>query len=244
MRTIERVGYIAGVLLLASGVIHLAILLVGGGSWEGPLSMRKAVTFGLSFGLTVITITWVTSWVRLGERLRTVLLGAFVFASVFETTLVTLQMWRGVPSHFNVETAFDARIAGSLAIGGATLVFIIILLSLASFRANPAVPMSIRVAVRAGFLILLVALALGGRMIARGMQLVNAGDPQAAYATGGLYTPIHGVTLHAILVLPTLAWLLTFTEWTERRRLMVVLRAGAAYVAVSGAVAAITLMGS
>jgi hypothetical protein len=244
MRTIERVGYIVGALLLASGLIHLAILLLSGGSWDGPLSMRKAVTFGLSFGLTVMTIVWVASWVRLRDRLRTVLLGAFALASVVETLLVTLQVWRGVPSHFNIETAFDASIARSLAFGGASLVLIIIVLTLASFRANPAVPISMRVAVRAGFAILLVALAVGGLMIARGMQLVSAGDPQAAYATGGVYKPIHGVTMHAVLVLPMLAWLLTFTDWSERRRLTIVLLAVAAYIAISGIVAAVTLMAS
>lgn len=53
---IERVGYIVGASLLVSGVIHLAILIVGGGSWQGPLSLRKPMTFGLSFGLTLITI--------------------------------------------------------------------------------------------------------------------------------------------------------------------------------------------
>ena len=38
---IERVGYTVGALLIVSGSIHLAILIVTGGSWEGPLSLRK-----------------------------------------------------------------------------------------------------------------------------------------------------------------------------------------------------------
>ena len=45
----ERAGYAAGALLVGSGVVHMAILLGTGGSWEGPLSFRKPVTFGLSF---------------------------------------------------------------------------------------------------------------------------------------------------------------------------------------------------
>ena len=55
-RELERAGYAVGALLIASGLIHLAILVLGGGSWEGPVSLRKAATFGLSFGLTLITI--------------------------------------------------------------------------------------------------------------------------------------------------------------------------------------------
>ena len=56
MRPVERSGYAIGSLLLLSGVIHLAVLLISGGTWEGPVSLRKSVTFGLSFGLTLINM--------------------------------------------------------------------------------------------------------------------------------------------------------------------------------------------
>src|ERR1700716_1941618 len=124
-RKVERAGYLVGVLLLASGLIHLATLAIGGGSWEGPLSLRKAVTFGLSFGLTLMTIVWVASFVRLGDRARAALIGAFTVACALETALVSLQAWRGVPSHFNMETPFDALVARTLAAGGIALVVII-----------------------------------------------------------------------------------------------------------------------
>ena len=54
-QSVERVGYIVASLLLLSGLVHLGILIIDGGSWKGPLS-RKPITFGLSFGLTLITI--------------------------------------------------------------------------------------------------------------------------------------------------------------------------------------------
>src|SRR5437762_11734492 len=78
----ERTAYTVGALLLVSGLIHLGILVIGGGSWEGPLSLRKAMTFGLSFGLTLITIAWTASWLPLGDRSRAWLLGAFTAACV------------------------------------------------------------------------------------------------------------------------------------------------------------------
>ena len=37
----------------------------------GPLSLRKPTTFGLSFGLTLITIAWVLSFLELRDRTRT-----------------------------------------------------------------------------------------------------------------------------------------------------------------------------
>lgn len=232
----DRAAYVTAVLLMASGLAHLTILVTSGASWDGPLSLRKPATFGLSFGLTLMTVTWVASFVPLRPLARSVLLRIFTAACAFETALISLQTWRGVPSHFNVETPFDATVARLLAAGGFVLVVVIVALTLAAFRANPRVPVSLRVAIRIGFVALLGAVAAGGFMIATGMMLVAAGDPQAAYATAGALKPTHAVTMHGILLLPALAWLLSFTDWTERRRLGVVLLAGVGYVVVVGLV--------
>jgi hypothetical protein len=242
-RPVERAAYVVGALLVIDGLVHLAILVIGGGSWEGPLSMRKPATFGLSFGVTLVTIAWVASFLPLGERARSELLGVFTLACVLETALVTLQAWRGVPSHFNVETTFDALIARTLAGGGVALVAVIAALTLASFRANQTVPISLRIAIRIGFLALVSAVMVGAVMIAKGMTLVIAGHAQEAYATAGRLKPIHGLTMHAILVFPALAWLLSFTRLSERRRVAVVLVAAAGSLLLVGIVAAETLLG-
>jgi hypothetical protein len=236
-RRIERAGYLVGTLLFISGIAHVAILTVTGGSWVGPLSLRKPATFGLSFGITLVTIVWVASFLPLAERTRVALLTIFTAASVVETALVSLQAWRGVPSHFNVETAFDAMVARALAVGGMALVAVIVGLTATAFRRNPAVPISLRRAIQMGFVALCVAMVTGATMIARGMMLVFAGNPTAAYATGGALKPAHAVTMHAILVLPLLAWLLSFADWSERDRLRVVLLASAACLALASVIA-------
>ena len=75
-RPLERIGYAVGGVLMLSGLGHLVVLVTTGGSWLGPLSLRKPTTFGVSFGLTLITIVWVASHLRLSRRERTWLLGA------------------------------------------------------------------------------------------------------------------------------------------------------------------------
>jgi hypothetical protein len=237
-RKAERTGYLVGAILATSGLIHLGMLVIDGGSWEGPLSLRKAMTFGLSFGLTLFTIVWVASFLRLSHRSRAALLGAFTVACALETVLVTLQVWRGVPSHFNIGTRFDAMVARMLAAGGFALVAIIGALTFTAFRTNPAVPGSLRVAIRIGFVMLFASLIVGAVMIANGMSMVFAGNPQAAYATGGSLKPTHAVMMHAILVLPLLAWTLSFVDWSERRRLRVVMLCAAGYVSLASLVAA------
>jgi hypothetical protein len=227
----ERSAYVVGALLIVSGLVHLTLLVVTGAPWQGPLSLRKASTFGLSFGVTLITITWVASFLDLSARGRAIVLGAFTVASVMETALVSLQVWRGVPSHFNLETTLDAWIARALAGGGMVLVALIVVLTVAAFRMNPSLPISLLVAIRVGFATLVGAVVVGALMIAKGMLLVFRGDSQAAYVTGGVLKPTHAVALHAILVLPALAWLLSLTNWSEERKLRLVAVGAAGYIA-------------
>lgn len=238
-----RAGYRIGVALMVSGLFHLGVFVVDGGPWEGPVSWRKAVTFGLSFGVTLITIVWVASFVPLRPRERTWLLGAFTAACVLETALVTMQVWRGVPSHLDQETTFDTIVSRVLAAGGGVLIIVIATLTAASFRASPAVAPSMRLAVRAGFVALDVALLLGAVMIARGVTEVVAGHQQRAYLVGGFLKPGHAATMHGILVLPALAWLASFTGWSEQRRRRIVGLGTAGYALFAAAVVAESLTG-
>ncbi|MBB4688926.1 hypothetical protein [Amycolatopsis jiangsuensis] len=236
-RGIERLAFSTGAVLFISGVVNALVLLASGDSWLGPVSLRKAVTFGLSFGLTLATVAWASGYLRLAARVRTVLLGAFLVASVVEVTLVTTQAWRGVPSHFNFETGFDTVISLSLAGGGAVLVLTALGFTAAAFRRPGTSAPSMRLAVRAGLVVFMIALATGAVMIARGVTEARGGAPELAYTTAGSLKPLHAVAMHAILVLPALAWLLRFGTLPEPARLRLVrcaVAADAVFTAVIG----------
>jgi hypothetical protein len=226
----ERIAYLVGTLLIVSGLTHLIILIGTGASWYGPVSWRKATTFGLSFGVTLVTVTWVAALLDIRPRTRARLIGAFTAACAFETALVTLQAWRHVPSHFNFKTTFDAVVARSLAAGGLLLVVTIVSLTVLAFRGRSTAPASLMFAIRAGLSALVGAQLAGAVMIALGMRLVIGGDPQAAYATGGALKLTHFAMMHGVLLLPGLAWMLSFVNWTERRRMAIVLVGTGGYV--------------
>ncbi|WP_410674834.1 hypothetical protein [Amycolatopsis sp. cmx-4-68] len=235
-RRAERIAYAVGAVLFLSGLAHAVVLLATGGSWLGPLSMRKAVTFGLSFGLTLASVAWATSFLTVRPRLRAVLLGAFTAASVVEVLLVSVQAWRGVPSHFDFETPFDTLVSMTLAAGGGVIVLTVIGFTAAALvEPGPDAP-SLRLAVRAGLVVLLVALATGAVMIGRGVVAARGGDPQLAYTTAGSLKPLHAVAMHAILVLPAIAWILRFSRWPETHRLLVVKIAVAADVVLTAVI--------
>jgi len=202
----ERIAFGVGAALLLSGISHFIILVASGASWFGPVSWRKPATFGLSFGLTLVTVTWISSFLDLQKRARAVLIAALTMASAWETALVTLQAWRHVPSHFNFETGFDAVVARALAAGGFLLVLTIVSLTIAAFRRRPKAPANLVLAIRVGFLSLLGAQVVGAVMIAIGMRHVFGGDVQSAYATNGILKWTHGLLMHGILIVPALAW--------------------------------------
>jgi hypothetical protein len=222
VKAVERSAYTIGILLIVSGLVHLVVLLMTGDSWEGPLSLRKPTTFGLSFGLTLINVTLIASFLSLKDRTRSLLIGVFSAACVLETFLVSMQAWRGVPSHFNMETPFDAAVAQTLAAGGFTLVVVIVILAVMALRDRSQLPHGLRLAIQAGLVALVAAQIVGGVMIATGVRLVFKGDPQLAYATGGWLKPAHAALMHGILVLPLLAWWLSRTGWNERSQIRAV----------------------
>ncbi|WP_188192495.1 hypothetical protein [Nonomuraea sp. SYSU D8015] len=237
----NRLWYAIGVLLVLVGLVHLGVFVVDGGPWEGPVSWRKPFTFGVSFGLSVLTMAWVAQFVRL--RARPVWVGAFAAASTLEVALITLQAWRGVPSHFNMETAVDTAIARALAAGGGVLIAIAIAMTVAAFRADPGLAPSMRLAVRAGFATLLAAMAFGAVMIARGVVEQVTGSQQLAYTVAATLKPAHAVFMHGVLLLPALAWLLARTLPSEDLRVHLVRLATWTYVAFATGVSALAPVG-
>ena len=219
-RRVERVAYVVGLVLFLSGLVHVGILLVTGWTWIGPVSLRKAATFGLSFGLTLPSVAWATSYLRLPAR--GLVLGVFIVTSVVETTLISMQAWRGVPSHFNFATPFDTAVSTALALGGGVIVLVGVVCTLAAFAGAGGLAPSMALAVRTGLAVLLVAFATGAVMVARGVVEARGGQAQLAYDTAGSLKPLHAVAMHVVLVLPALAWLLAHSSWTEARRLRLV----------------------
>jgi hypothetical protein len=114
-------------------------------------------------------------------------------------------------------------------------------LAVIAWRSRLSASPSLAVAIRSGLLVLVAAQLVGALMIARGMLLVFSGRAQAAYDTAGSLKPAHAVAMHGILVLPLLAYGLSFVEWPESRRVQVVHVASAAYAVLTALVFAFSL---
>jgi hypothetical protein len=230
----QRLGYLVGGALILVGIGHLLAWLVVGGAWAGPVSFRKPTTFGISFGLTTVTVAWVAGQLRISDRTGWLLLVPLAVADTTEVIWVSLQRWRGVAAHFNDDTTLDNLLfvlMGGVAVAvAATVILVVAVLSFTSMRAAP----SMALAIRAGLLILLVAQVVGGWMIQHGLGLAEQGatDGLTTFGAAGVMKVPHAVGIHGIQVLPALAWLLSFAALPEPRRVGLVRVAVVGYVAL------------
>ena len=232
-RPAERLGYAVGSGLMVVGALHALVFLIDGGAWQGPVSWRKPTTFGLSFGLTVVTLTWLTTSLRLTPRGRWWLLGVLAAANVAEVGGAVLQAWRRVPSHFNQETAFDTAVFYAMGVSVAVIVAVILVVTVRSFTSATG-PASSRLAIRAGLVLLVAAQGIGGAMIARGLTALETEGQAEAYVAGGSLKLAHAVTMHAVQVLPLLVVGLAWLALPEHRRMRIVRVATAAYAVLAG----------
>ncbi|PTT69821.1 hypothetical protein DBR22_02790 [Arthrobacter sp. HMWF013] len=225
--------------MAASAAFHSVVFLISGTAWEGPVGWRKPITFGLSLALTAITLALTDARLKRRPATAWILLGALSAAIVAEGALVTLQAWRGVPSHFNNATPFDAAAFSAMGLAVTVIVVVIVSLAILSFTsARPGQP-ALTLSIRAGMVLLVAGQVLGVAIIAIGEPAVLAGNDAAVFgpegvvvgAAGVLKSP-HGIALHAIQVLPLLGWLVQHVTWSDARRRRTVWTAAIGYALV------------
>jgi hypothetical protein len=215
----QRLGYACAALLLLSAAVHSVVFLVDGGSWQGPLSWRKPILFGFSFGVTVATLTWFMTFLRFGKVTGWVVAAVLGIASLGEVFLISMQKWRGVESHFNESTVVDSTVFSWMGMLVAVVALATVFVTVRSFMRTDA-PRSLAWAIRLGLLLVLVSQGVGVSMIVEGGNVFGA--------AGSLKVP-HAFTLHAAQVLPALALLLGLSRSSEDRRLHIVVLGAAGY---------------
>jgi hypothetical protein len=237
-RGYQRLAYLVGAGLILIGLAHAGLWALAGGSASGALSWRKPTTFGLSFGLTTVTLAWVGGYLPVRKGVGWLASGLLCAAVTYEVAWVVVQHARGVPAHFNNTTVLDER----LYVGGAVMVAVAILviaaMTLAAF-ARATAPAPLALAIRAGLVGLLAAQVTGLWMLLHGQALLDAdADPVTAsmstYGAAGSMKFAHAVPMHALQVLAALAWLLSRSGLPRRRQTQLVTLAVVGYAGLFG----------
>lgn len=232
----RRLAYLVGAALMATGLVHAGIWAVVGGSVDGPLSWRKPVTFGLSFGMTTATLAWAAAYLPARRGPGWILSILLCITTTYEVAWVSVQHARGIPSHYNDTTTLDENlfIAGAVAV--AVTIVVIAAITLAAFIGTTA-PTPMAWAIRSGLLVLLAAQLVGLWMLLHGLSLLDEDtspltQSMSTNGAAGSMKFAHAVPMHAIQVLGVLAWLLSLSGLTQRRQLHLVALAVSGYVAL------------
>jgi hypothetical protein len=240
-----RVLWWAGWLLLATMLFHIAALVVTGRTVNGPVSLRKPATFAETSWLLCWSVALTLPWLRLGRgRQRFVALSVLAFG-LGETSIMAIQAWRGVPSHYNFTTPFDATL---MRLGAGGLAFFLLaglVVLLTGIRGSTA-PASVRLGIVCGTVVLLVGCVIGFVMISN-MSGVFQGSFGSAFGTrqsgymgppaatvgpehvllrprtdGGDLVLLHAIAVHGMPLLTLPALLLARAQIAEPRRLLLV----------------------
>lgn len=194
----------AATILILSGLLHLSLFVRGNLSWEGPISPRKPALFGISAGLTIYSLAWCWNVLRRDRQILRVC-AAVSWGLFFEVFLITIQYWRGTPSHFNRSTWIDLIIEAAM-LGLICGVFVgiawITWFSMKPFEVDAGQILVIR----AGLTFLIISCLLGFATMLAGEFNIAVGRPIEIWGRSGVLKYPHGAVLHALQILPALNW--------------------------------------
>ena len=241
-----RFLWAVGAFLLVVMLFHIGALAITRGPINGPVSLRKPATFAETGWLVAWAVALILPTLRARPWQRAIIGGTTAIFAVGETAIMAIEAWRGVPSHYNFSTPFDAALMRGGAAGTAGLFLIgVIVMLIAALRAR-GVPASPRLGIVAGIVVLLLGCAIGFGMISNNSGVYQGSfgsgfarrvdayvGPSAetvgpqyllirpATAGGDLLLP-HAIAIHGLILLAVPALLLARTSLSPARQLLLV----------------------
>lgn len=211
---LDRALLAAGILNFVALVPVLFLMQADDRTLLGINIWIKPAKFLLSVGIYLATLAWLLPRVDAGRATRFRLRWAFILAMVAENVAITTQAWRGVQSHFNETTPFDAAVFNAMGtMIAVNTIAALVLLVLFVFAPRMPLPRAVLAGIRFGLLLFLVASGVGGMMIGQSAHAVGVPDggpglPFVNWSTeGGDLRIAHFIGLHALQGLPLLGWL-------------------------------------
>lgn len=247
VRELLREVYRRDPVLACVGWLHLALLVLfvvfaffDGRTVTGVNPWLKPSKFAVSIAVYTFTLAWFIP--HIAHYRRAVRLISWGTAVVFvgEMVCVISQAARGVPSHFNISSAYDASVFGLM---GLLILFNTVLVLIALFlffRQTAPLPPAYLWGIRLGFILFFLASIEGYAMVGNmghtvGQPDGGAGLPFVNWSTrAGDLRVAHFLGFHALQILPLAGY--SFARWrteaVRRRAVAYVFAFGVAYLAV------------
>ncbi|HJR06073.1 MAG TPA: hypothetical protein VJ842_02155 [Pyrinomonadaceae bacterium] len=223
-RELMQEVYRRGPVLAVTGWLHIASLFVficlaffDGRTVTGVNPWIKPAKFAISIAIYQFTLAWLLHYLSHYRRTAAFIGWGTAFVFVGETICIVSQAARGVPSHFNISTAYDASVfatMGMLIIFNTLLVVITLLLF---FGKTHALPHAYLWGIRLGIFLFLLASIEGYFMATNMAHTVGLPDggpglPIVNWSTrAGDLRVAHFLGFHALQILPLVGY--SFSRW-------------------------------
>jgi hypothetical protein len=209
-------------LLFVVAVAHIILLLVmmfiapfDGREVMGINPWIKPIKFAASIAIYLLTMGWLLDELPLREKVKRRVSWAIAGTLIIEIVLITMQAARGMTSHFNNTTAFDAAV---FSVMGASITFNILVaayVALKFWKTEAKIPAPYLWGIRIGLTIFVLASFEGFAMVSHSAHSVGVPDggpglPLVNWSRrGGDLRVAHFFGIHALQVLPLAGYLLS-----------------------------------
>jgi hypothetical protein len=175
----------------------------------------KPMKFALSIAVYTATVAWLLHDLPISQRAKRIVSWGIAVAMLVEMALIVLQAARGVPSHFNNSSPFNALVFATM---GVMIVFNTVLvgyMAIQFYRTSPLLPAAYLWGIRLGLTIFILASLEGFVMVGRLSHAVGVADggpglPFTNWSTqGGDLRIAHFIGMHALQVIPLVGYLLS-----------------------------------
>lgn len=204
--------------------------LMGVNVWIKPLK------FSISVGIYILTVGYLMTLYPYSKRKKNCINNIVTWTLLIEVFLIIYQASRGVQSHYNVSSQFDALLFAAMGLLTIINVLIMVLFIFDTIRLKLKTSKSIQWAILLGWLIVLFGSWVGGQMISEmshnvGVVDGGAGLPIVNWSTvGGDLRIAHFFGLHSIQIIPLFAlWVSNKWNTTSRNQVIAVTVFGLLY---------------
>jgi hypothetical protein len=209
-------------LLFDVGVAHLILLLIM--TVIAPFDERlvmginpwiKPMKFAISITIYLLTMGWLLYELPLGEWAKRLVNWVVAGTLIIEIVLITMQAARGVTSHFNNATAFDAAVFRVMGAAITLNILVAAYVALKFWNGETKIPAPFLWGIRIGLTIFVLASLEGFAMVSHSAHSVGVPDggpglPFVNWSTrGGDLRIAHFFGMHALQVLPLAGYLLS-----------------------------------
>lgn len=224
VRELMREVYRRNRVLASVGWLHVALLAVficaaafDGRTVTGVNPWLKPSKFAASIAIYTFTLAWLLQYLPHYRRAVALLTWGTAVVFVGEMICVISQAARGVPSHFNISSAYDASVFGLMGLLIFFNTLLVLLMLFLFFRKTAPLPRAYLWGIRLGIVLFFLASIEGYAMVSNmghtvGMPDGGPGLPFVNWSTrAGDLRAAHFLGFHALQILPLAGY--SFSHW-------------------------------